>query len=123
MVFIPEFQGRLPVIAPLHDLNEDALVRIPVVPKNALVKQFQKLFELEGVRLSFAEGAFRAIAQEAIKRKSGARGLRAILEKCLLDTMYALPSMENIQECIITEDVITGKGRPVLSYRPYKITA
>jgi len=116
--FIPEFMGRLPVIAPLHDLNEDALVRILLEPKNALVKQFQNLFEQEGVHLRFTEGSLEAIAQEAMKRKSGARGLRTILENCLLDIMYELPSMVNIQECVITEECVHQKGNPIFIYQP-----
>lgn len=121
--FIPEFLGRLPVIAPFHDLNKDALVRILVEPKNALVKQFQKLFELEGVHLRFTEESLKAIAQEAIKRKSGARGLRAILENSLLDIMYELPSMVNIQECVISEECVHRKGNPVFIYQPIKTHA
>lgn len=121
--FIPEFLGRLPVIAPFHDLNKDALVRILVEPKNALVKQFQKLFELEGVHLRFTEESLKAIAQEAIKRKSGARGLRAILENSLLDIMYELPSMVNIQECVISEECVHRKGNPIFIYQPIKTHA
>ena len=121
--FIPEFLGRLPVIATCHDLNEEAMVRILDEPKNALIKQFRKLFEMEGVDLRFTEGAIEAIAKEAVKRKSGARGLRAILETCMLDIMYELPSLENIQECIITEDVVLGTGNPVFTYQPSKIHA
>ncbi|UCF89967.1 MAG: ATP-dependent Clp protease ATP-binding subunit ClpX [Desulfobacterales bacterium] len=113
---IPELLGRLPVIAPLHDLDEEALIRIMKEPKNALVKQFQKLFEMEGVYLAFTEGACQAVAKEAIRRKSGARGLRAIMEACMLDIMYELPSLENVKECVIGEDVVRKKGNPILIY-------
>jgi ATP-dependent Clp protease ATP-binding subunit ClpX len=118
--FIPEFIGRLPIIAPLHDLDEASLIRILQEPKNALIKQMQKLFELEGVHLHFTAEALETIAKEAVGRKSGARGLRAILESCLLDTMYELPSMINVKECIIGEDVVLKKARPVIIYEPVK---
>ena len=118
--FIPEFIGRLPVIAPLHDLNEDALIRILNQPKNALIKQFEKMFEIEGVFLRFTDGALKAIAQEAIGRKSGARGLRAILEACLLETMYELPSLADVKECTINEAVILKKAKPILVYESVK---
>jgi ATP-dependent Clp protease ATP-binding subunit ClpX len=121
--FIPEFLGRLPVIAPLHDLNAAALIRILQEPKNALIRQYQKLFEMEGVALRFSEGALIAIAEQAIKRKSGARGLRAILEACLLDIMFELPSIENLQECIITQNVVLNAVNPIYSYKPAKIHA
>ena len=113
---IPEFVGRLPVIATLDELDEDALVQILREPKNALVKQYQKLFEMEGVKLQFTEGALRAVAQEAMRRKSGARGLRAILEKVMLDIMYEIPSKGNVKECIIGEDVILRGEKPILVY-------
>jgi ATP-dependent Clp protease ATP-binding subunit ClpX len=118
--FIPEFLGRLPIIAPLHDLKEDALVRIVQEPKDALIKQFKKLFEMEGVHLKFSDGALKVLAGEAIKRKSGARGLRAIMEDCMLEIMYELPSMENVQECVVTEEVILHKAKPILIYQPTK---
>jgi ATP-dependent Clp protease ATP-binding subunit ClpX len=118
--FIPEFLGRLPIIAPLHDLNEGALMRILQEPKNALIKQFQKLFEMEGVNLKFSDGALKVLAAEAIKRKAGARGLRAIMEDCMLEIMYEIPSMENLQECVITEEVILNKAKPILIYEPTK---
>jgi ATP-dependent Clp protease ATP-binding subunit ClpX len=121
--FIPEFLGRLPVIAPLHDLNAAALIRILQEPKNALIRQYQKLFEMEGVALRFSEGALIAIAEQAIKRKSGARGLRTILEACLLDIMFELPSIENLQEYIITENVVLNAENPIYSYKPAKIHA
>ena len=121
--FIPEFLGRLPVVAPLHDLNAEALIRILKEPRNALIKQYQKLFEMEGVPLRFTDGALIAIAEQAIKRKSGARGLRTILEACLLDIMFELPSIENLQEYIITENVVLNAENPIFSYKPAKIHA
>jgi len=113
---IPEFIGRLPVIATLGELNIDALVDILRKPKNALVKQYQKLFEFENVKLRFTEGALVAIAKEAIKRKSGARGLRAIMENTMLDVMYEIPSQSNIRECIISEEVVVHHESPILLY-------
>lgn len=113
---IPEFIGRLPVIATLEELSEDALVKILVEPKNALIRQYQKLFELEGVNLRFTNGALVAVAKEALKRKSGARGLRAILENTLLDLMYEIPSQYNIRECVISEEVILNKEKPIIIY-------
>ncbi len=117
---IPEFLGRLPVIATLDELNEESLIRILKEPKNALVKQFQKLFEMEGVNLRFTDSAYAAIAKEALKRKSGARGLRAILEASMIDIMYELPSIENVKECVIGEDVILHGEDPILLYEPQK---
>ena len=117
---IPEFLGRLPVIATLDELNDDTLIRILSEPKNALVKQFKKLFELEGVNLRFTDSALSAVAKEALKRKSGARGLRAILETCMLDIMYELPSAENVKECVISEDVVLNKEEPILLYEQSK---
>ncbi len=117
---IPEFLGRLPVIATLDELNEDTLIRILSEPKNALVKQFKKLFELEGVNLRFTDSALLAIAKEALKRKSGARGLRAILETCMLDIMYELPSNEDVKECVISEDVVLNNEEPILLYEQSK---
>ncbi len=113
---IPEFMGRLPVFAVLEELDEKSLVRILSEPRNALVKQYQKLFELENVKVKFTDGALHALAREATKRKTGARGLRSILENSMLDTMYELPSQPTVRECIINEDVITGKGKPILIY-------
>ncbi len=113
---IPEFVGRLPIVATLDNLSEDALVRILTEPKNALVKQYKKLFEIEGVELRFAEEAYRAVAKDAIGRKSGARGLRAILESVMLDIMYDIPSMHGVRECVIGEDVITNGDNPLLIY-------
>ena len=117
---IPEFLGRLPVNATLDELHEDALIKILTEPKNALVKQFQKLFELENVNLRFTDSALKAISAEAIKRKSGARGLRAIMETCMLDIMYDIPSIENVKECVISEDVVMNKEDPILLYEPTK---
>ncbi len=117
---IPEFLGRLPIIATLHELNADSLIRILKEPKNALVKQFQKLFEMEGVNLRLTDSALTAMASEALKRKSGARGLRAIMEACLLDIMYEIPSMENVKECVISEDVVLHKEEPILLYEQTK---
>jgi len=113
---IPEFMGRLPVFAVLEELDEKSLVRILTEPRNALVKQYQKLFELEDVKVKFTDGALHALAREATKRKTGARGLRSILENSMLDTMYELPSQPTVKECIINEDVILGKGKPILIY-------
>ena len=111
---IPEFVGRLPVIATLHDLDEAALVRILREPKNAIIKQYQKYFDLEKVRLKFTDDAVAAIAKEALKRGTGARGLRAILEEVMLEIMYDLPSIEGLKECIITREVILNHERPLL---------
>ncbi|MBI5892065.1 MAG: ATP-dependent Clp protease ATP-binding subunit ClpX [Deltaproteobacteria bacterium] len=113
---IPEFVGRLPVIAVLDELDEASLVRILTEPRNAIVKQYQKLFEFENVKLKFTDSALMAAAREATKRKTGARGLRAILETAMLDIMYELPSQENIKECVVNEDVITGSGSPIIVY-------
>ena len=113
---IPEFIGRLPVIATLQELSIEALVDILIRPRNALVKQYQKLFELENVTLKFTDGALKAVAREAVRRKSGARGLRAILENVMLDVMYDIPSERNIHECIINEGVIETKENPILLY-------
>ena len=117
---IPEFLGRLPVIATLDELNESALIRILTEPKNALLKQFQKLFEMDGVNLRLTDSALSAVATEAVKRKAGARGLRAILETCMLDIMYEIPSKENVKECVIGEDVVLNKEDPILLYEQTK---
>ena len=114
---IPELVGRLPVIAGLQELSEDDLVRILKEPKNALIKQYQYLFALENVQLHFTESACRAIAQKAIARKSGARGLRSVMEERMLDVMYDLPSIEGVSECVINEQVIAGGEKPVLLYK------
>ena len=117
---IPEFVGRLPVLATLDELNNAALIRILEEPKNALIKQFKKLFEIEGVNLRFTDSALSAIAKEALKRKSGARGLRAILENCMLDIMFEIPSIENVKDCVIGEDVVLNKEDPILLYEQTK---
>jgi ATP-dependent Clp protease ATP-binding subunit ClpX len=117
---IPEFVGRLPVLATLEDLDEDALVTILTKPKNALVKQYQRLFELESAQLSFTEDALMAIAKRAIERKTGARGLRSILEDILLDTMFELPSLENVTEVVVNEEAVTSDVAPLLIYAEAK---
>jgi ATP-dependent Clp protease ATP-binding subunit ClpX len=114
--FIPEFVGRLPVVATLDELSVEDLVRILVEPKNSLIKQYQKLFEMEGVNLRFTEGALRAVAEMAYKRKTGARGLRSILEEIMIDVMYEIPSLSGVKECVITEEVVLKKDRPILIY-------
>lgn len=113
---IPEFVGRLPVVATLNDLDEVALVSILTEPKNALVKQYQKLFSMEGVVLTFSDDAVLGIARLALERKTGARGLRSIMESILLDTMYELPSLNNLEEVIITKEVVDGHSQPILKY-------
>lgn len=113
---IPEFVSRLPVIATLHELDEKALVDILVKPKNALIKQYHKLFEMENVKLKITDSALQAISREAIKKKGGARSLRSILEDIMLDVMYEIPSQSNIKECIINEDVVLKKEKPLLVY-------
>ncbi|MBC7133284.1 MAG: ATP-dependent Clp protease ATP-binding subunit ClpX [Roseovarius sp.] len=113
---IPEFVGRLPVLATLEDLDEEALVTILTEPKNALVKQYQRLFEMEGAKLSFTEDALKAIARRAIARKTGARGLRSILEDILLDTMFDLPSLENVEEVVVNEEAVTSDAAPLVIY-------
>jgi ATP-dependent Clp protease ATP-binding subunit ClpX len=114
---IPEFIGRLPVLATLHELNDDALVDILTKPKNALVKQYQRLFEMDGVKLKFTKGALQAVAKEALLRQSGARGLRAILEHAMLDIMYDIPSRSGIKEAVVNEDVITKREAPLIVYQ------
>ena len=113
---IPEFVGRLPVVATLQELDEDALVQILTEPKNAIVKQFKKLFELEGCEIEFREEALRAVARKAMARKTGARGLRTIIEHVLLDTMYDLPSLQNIRKVVIDESAIVGEAKPYYIY-------
>ena len=113
---IPEFVGRLPVVATLDELDEAALVRILVEPKNALTKQYHRLFEMEGADLEFREDALRALARMAMLRKTGARGLRTILENVLLDTMYDLPSMENVSKVVVDETVVNGENKPYILY-------
>ncbi len=113
---IPEFVGRLPVLATLEDLDNDALVKILTEPKNALVKQYQRLFDMESVELSIHPDALNAIAKRAIERKTGARGLRSIMEAILLETMYDLPGLDGVQEVVISSDVVEGKSRPLYIY-------
>ncbi len=113
---IPEFVGRLPVVATLGELDEEALLRILVEPRNAITKQYAKLFGMEGTELEFRDDALRAISRRAMERKTGARGLRSILEQVLLDTMYELPSMENVSKVIVDQDVINGKSKPLLIF-------
>jgi ATP-dependent Clp protease ATP-binding subunit ClpX len=113
---IPEFVGRLPVVATLEDLDDDALIEILIQPKNALVKQYERLFEMEDVRLEFTEDALRAIAAKAIARKTGARGLRSIMESILLDPMFDLPGLENVEEIVINREVVDGRAKPLYIY-------
>jgi ATP-dependent protease Clp, ATPase subunit len=113
---IPEFVGRLPVVATLEELDEDALIEILSEPKNALTKQYKRLFDMEGVELEFREEALREIAKKAMARKTGARGLRTILEHVLLDTMYDLPSLENVCKVVIDDKVIRGESEPMFIY-------
>ena len=117
---IPEFVGRLPVIATLEDLDEDALVTILTQPKNALVKQYQRLFEMEDTQLSFTDDALSAIAKRAIERKTGARGLRSILEGILLDTMFELPGMDDVTEVVVNEEAVTSEAKPLMIYADQK---
>jgi len=111
---IPEFVGRLPVVATLEELDQDALIQILTEPKNALTKQYEKLFDMEGCEIEFREEALRAVAKKAMDRKTGARGLRTIMEQILLDTMYDLPSMENVSKVVIDENVIDGEAKPYM---------
>ena len=113
---IPEFVGRLPVVATLNELDEDALIQILTEPKNALTKQYLKMFEMEGAELEFREDALRAVARKAMERKTGARGLRSILEHVLLDTMYDLPSLDNVEKVVIDESMIDGDSKPLFIY-------
>ncbi len=113
---IPEFIGRLPIIATLGELSEDNLVEILKRPRNAIVKQYKKLFDLENVKLTFTEGALRGIAREAMKKKTGARGLRSIMERVMLDVMYEIPALTNVKECVLSEEVIVNHERPILIY-------
>jgi ATP-dependent Clp protease ATP-binding subunit ClpX len=121
--FIPEFVGRLPIIAALEEINEEALVTILSVPKNALVKQYQRLFALEGVALNFTQDALREVAKTAMNRKSGARGLRSVVEQAMLDIMYSVPFLDNIESCTITKDVIQGVGEPELVFKQQRQSA
>ena len=117
---IPEFVGRLPVVATLEDLDDDALITILTQPKNALVKQYQRLFELEEAQLTFTDDALKAIAKRAIARKTGARGLRSILEDILLDTMFDLPGMDNVEEVVVNEEAVTSEAAPLMIYADAK---
>ncbi len=114
--FIPEFVGRMPVVAALDELDEQSLIKILTEPKNSLIKQYQKLLAFDNVKLKFTEGALAAIAKKAIQRKTGARGLRAILEEIMLDVMYEVPSRKGIKDCLITEDTILKNEKPILVY-------
>jgi len=120
---IPEFIGRLPVIATLNELDKEDLIRILVEPKDAIIKQYQKMFELENVRLKFTDGALRAIAKLSFERKSGARGLRSILENTMLDIMYDIPSRRDVRECVINEDVVLNKEKPIFIFEKKTETA
>jgi len=117
---IPEFVGRLPVIATLHDLSEDDLIKILVEPKNSHIRQYIKMFELENVKLTFTDGALKSIAHMAMSRKTGARGLRAILENVMLDVMYDIPSRNDVKECLINEEVVLNKEKPILLFETKK---
>ena len=120
---IPEFVGRIPVITHVDELEEDDLIRVLTEPKNALVKQYQKLFDLDGVKLRFEKDALRAVAAKAIERKTGARGLRNVLEGIMLDIMYELPTMKDVQDCVITRGVIEKGEKPLLTHKPQAQTA
>jgi ATP-dependent Clp protease ATP-binding subunit ClpX len=120
---IPEFVGRLPIIATLEDLDEPALVQILTEPKNALARQYQRLFEMEGVELVFHDDALKAIARKAIERKTGARGLRSILESILLETMFDLPGLKGVKEIVISPEVVTGNARPLYTYEDEAATS
>ena len=113
---IPEFIGRLPIISTLEDLDEQTLIQILEQPKNSLTKQYCKLFDIEGVKLNFAKDALKAIAEKAIKRKTGARGLRSIIEEILLETMFELPSMEGVEEIVVNREVVNGNSKPLMIY-------
>ncbi|MEW6097072.1 MAG: ATP-dependent Clp protease ATP-binding subunit ClpX, partial [bacterium] len=111
---IPEFIGRLPIIAPLDALEKNDLMRILIEPKNALIKQYKKFFELEGIKLKFTDDAIELIADIALKRETGARGLRAVIEDVMLNIMYEVPSKSNVKECVITKEVVSNKIEPTL---------
>jgi ATP-dependent Clp protease ATP-binding subunit ClpX len=113
---IPEFVGRVPVLATLEDLDEDALIEILSAPKNALVKQYQRLFEMENTQLTFSDDALKSIASKAIDRKTGARGLRSIMESILLDTMFDLPGLDGVEEVVISAEVVEGRAQPLYIY-------
>jgi ATP-dependent Clp protease ATP-binding subunit ClpX len=117
---IPEFIGRLPVLATLEDLDEHALVQILTEPKNAFVKQYQRLFDMENVGLTFTEDALKAVARKAILRKTGARGLRSILESILLETMFEMPSYQGVEEVVVNAEVVEGRAQPLMIYTEKK---
>ena len=120
---IPEFIGRLPVIATLHELDQEDMIKTLVEPKDSIIKQYKKIFEFENVKLKFTDGALRAIAKLSIERKSGARGLRSILENTMLDIMYDIPSRQDVRECVISEDVVINREQPILLYEAKTETA
>ena len=120
---IPEFVGRLPIVTTLEDLDEESLIKILQEPKNALVKQYQTLFNMENVKLILSKDALKVIAKKAIERKTGARGLRSILENILLDTMFELPSLEGVEEVVINAEVAEGRARPLYIYADNKKTS
>ncbi len=117
---IPEFIGRLPIIATLKDLDRNALVKIATEPKNALVKQYQKLLEMDNVELEFTQDALEAIVDKAIERKTGARGLRSIIEEIMRDIMFEIPSQENVEKCIISKETVLDKAKPQLIFKEEK---
>ncbi|MBI1976788.1 MAG: AAA family ATPase, partial [Candidatus Omnitrophica bacterium] len=114
---IPEFVGRLPVLATFHPLGEEELVQVLLKPKNALIRQYQKFFEMENVKLEFTPGAIERIAEKALEKQTGARGLRAILEDVMLELMYEVPSAKDVRECIISEEVVDEKAKPILIHQ------
>ena len=114
---IPEIIGRVPVVVSLDSLDRETLMRILTEPKNAIVQQYEKLFELDNVELTFQEEALEAIADKTLERKTGARGLRAIMEHSMMDLMYTVPSDDTIESCVITKEVIEGTGKPEMTYR------
>ena len=120
---IPEFVGRMPILATLEDLDEKSLVKILLEPKNSLIKQYQELFKLEGAKLSFKDAAIKEIATKAINKKTGARGLRSILENILLKTMYELPSQENVEEVIVDNGAAKGATQPIIVHSKNNIKA
>ena len=120
---IPEFMGRLPIIVACDELDVDVLVEVLWKPKNALAKQYQRLFEMEGVKLRFTEDALQGVAEEATRRKSGARGLRAILEEVMLDVMYEIPSLTGVSECVVTRDVVVSREPPAARAREEGLVA
>ena len=117
---IPEFVGRIPMIVTLESLNENSLVRILEEPKNALIKQYKELFSMDNVKLDFEQEAIKEIARIALERKTGARGLRAVIENSLLDTMFNLPSEKDVEKCTVTKEVILGESKPVLAFKESK---